>query len=110
MATPLWNVCVVGRCFEKLALVKSKDEERSADYFLPAMVDAVTVSAVPAEILLLIREALRSVYALGQEGYWSTTFYAAIEYILQMTPEFIVDSDFENAYDSDNNDEVTDCI
>ena len=102
---------VVGKCFELLALEKAVDEERLADYFLPAMVDAVIVSAVPAEILLLVREILRSVYALqGKEGYWATTFYAAIEYILQMSPGFIVDSGEDQAYDSDNNDEITDCI
>ena len=111
MATPSWNVQIVGKCFERLALEKDMDEDRSADFFLPAMVDAVVVSAVPAEILLLVREVLRSVYALGRQGYWSTTFYAAVEYILQMTPEFTSDScEYEQAYDSDNNDEVTDCI
>jgi hypothetical protein len=103
-------VKVVGKCFELLALEKAVDEERSADYFLPAMVDAVIVSAVPAEILLRVREILRSVYALGKEGYWATTFYAAIEYILQMSPGFIVDNGEDQAYDSDNNDEITDCI
>ena len=109
MATPSWNVKVVGECFELLASVKDIDEERSADFFLPAMVGAVTLSAVPAEILLLLREVLRSVYPLGRYGYWSTTMYAAVEYILQLNPEFVSD-DGELAYDSDNNDEITDII
>ena len=109
-ATPSWNVKVVGRAFELLASVKDIDEERSADFFLPAMVGAVTLSAIPAEILLLLREVLRSVYPLGRYGYWSTTLYAAVEYILQQRPEFVSEGNDELAYDSDNNGEVYDDI
>ena len=109
-ATPSWNVAILGEAFERLAATKERDEERSADFFLPAMVTAVALSSVPAETLLLQREILRSVYALGRQGYWSTTFYAAVEYILQLEPEFVVMGEDEIGYDSENNDEITDEI
>ena len=57
-ATPSWNVKVVGRAFELLASVKDIDEERSADFFLPAMVGAVTLSAIPAPIHTLAMQLL----------------------------------------------------
>jgi hypothetical protein len=84
VGSPSWNIRVLGRVFECLTNARHNDEERSADFFLPAMMAAVALSAVPAEILLAVREVLRSVYALGRRGYTATTFYCAVEALLQL--------------------------
>lgn len=87
IGTPSWNLNVLGHTFSSLSRARTSSDERSADYFLPAMVAAVALSAVPADTLLSVREALRSVYALGREGYIATTFYCAVEALLQLDTE-----------------------